>query len=171
MNRESLDRLSWTSTTLFNNLSLQRKIEQHGCSFYTPVYLARFSNSMQKFQLEKNVCMNNWKLRNEQTQQLKNVLFKNRYSSKQLFYRVSSWLMIRISEKYQWRIHFSKVAGLQPGILIRTEHFYKHNFICLAQIWNSYFVEHLPVGTSQWIKADILLNIRIKERCETHPVK
>ena len=122
---ESLDRLSWTSTTLFNNLSLQRKIEQHGCSFYTPVYLARFSNSMQKFQLEKNVCMNNWKLRNEQTQQLKNVLFKNRYSSKQLFYRVSSWLMIRISEKYQWRIHFSKVAGLQPGILIRTEHFHK----------------------------------------------
>ena len=91
MNREVLDCLSSTSTTLFNNLSLQRKIDQHGCSFYSPVYLARFSNSMQKFQLEKNVCMNNWKLRNEQTQQLKNVLFKNRYSSKQLFYRVSSF--------------------------------------------------------------------------------
>ena len=47
-----------------NILSLKKKRTICLCSFYCPIYLARFSNYMQKFQKEKKGCINH--LMNEQ---------------------------------------------------------------------------------------------------------
>ena len=87
----------------------------------------------------------------------------SRYSSKYLFYIVSNLQKMPLKKSI-----FSKVAGLQPATFIKTEHVHRQNLICsaLMQNWCSYFIEDLLVATSKWIKADILLNIMIKERCD-----
>ena len=70
------------------------------------------------------------------------------------------------------KFNFSKVADLQPETLLEMQHFYRHIFIGLVLMQNSYFVKDLPVTASKWIETDILLNIIItKERCEIRPVK
>ena len=87
----------------------------------------------------------------------------SRYSSKYLFYIVSNLQKMPLKKSI-----FSKVAGLQPATLIKTEHVHRQNLICsaLMQNWCSYFIEDLLVASSKWIKTDILLNIMIKERCD-----
>ena len=82
--------------------------------FYSPVYLARFSNCWQKFQLEKKVWISiigikwmkrrsNWGRRS----------YKNRYFSKWLICRALRWLY----DQNFWKMpvkkfSFSKVADL-----------------------------------------------------------
>ena len=48
----------------------------------------------------------------------------SRFSSKYLFYRVSSLTSKKSS--------FSKVLGLEPATLMKTKHFHRHVLICLA---------------------------------------
>ena len=71
---------------------------------------------------------------------LKNIFFTehlwttaSRYSSKYLFYRVSTWLHDQNLQKMPVRKSiFCTVAGLQPATLIKTEHVHRHNLICSA---------------------------------------
>ena len=44
-------------------------------SFYSPVYLARFSNCMQKFYYGKKIGINHWNLIDERKQPLKKIFF------------------------------------------------------------------------------------------------
>ena len=113
--------------------------------FYSTVYLARFSNCMQKFQQEKKVCINYWNLVNEQKQPLKKVFCKNEYSSKWLFWEYQAACMIKIFQKYLWRS--STLVKLQTYSLqlLRTRHFYRHILILLALITNKKRCEIYPV--------------------------
>ena len=52
-----------------------------------------------------------------------------------------------------------------------TEHFRRYFLIRLALIWNSCFVEDIPLAVSEGIETYILFNITVKLRCQIDPVK
>ena len=110
--------------------------------FHSTVYLARFSNCMQKFQQENKVCINHWNLVNEQKQPLKKVFNKNGYSSKWLFWEYQADCMIKIFQKYQWKSSILVKLQTYSMQILRTRHFYRHILIRLALISSSYFVQY-----------------------------
>ena len=86
------------------------------CSFYFPVYLARFSNCMQKFQQEKKLCINHWNLINEQ-QPIRKCSAKIDILQNNCLTEYQTSCVIKTFEKYQWRSSILvklKAYSLQP---------------------------------------------------------
>ena len=95
-------------------------------SLYFPVYLARFSNCMQRFQLEKMVCIKHWNLMNEQKQLLKKLIVWSK-SLKNI--KGGGSILVK------WTIAHN---------INNNKTLHRHILICLALFSNGYFVEDLP---------------------------